>query len=103
MDLELIMTELVQPATFILVSVIGWGVRAIWGKVCDFDKKIDNLRAEMHAELQEYERKETCRAHREAIIHKIESIMSLASACPQKQGMLNQQLAVSEITDKCKK
>lgn len=87
MDDLLAMTELIQPLILALVTVIGWGVKAIWGKVCGFDKKIDDLRAEIHAELQEYERKETCRAHREAIMDKIDHIARVHGICLTKSGM----------------
>ncbi|MBQ7739400.1 MAG: hypothetical protein IJT59_07090 [Desulfovibrionaceae bacterium] len=86
-DAFYVMTEFIQPITFIFVTMIGWGVKAIWSKVCDFDKKIDDLRAEIHAELQEYERKETCRAHREAIMDRIDHIAKVHGICLTKSGM----------------
>lgn len=76
-DVFQLITEFIQPITLILVTVIGWGVKAVWNKVCSFDVKIDNLRSEIHDELQEYERKETCRAHREAINQRIDSVMAM--------------------------
>ncbi|MBQ9536601.1 MAG: hypothetical protein IJU79_02300 [Desulfovibrionaceae bacterium] len=87
MDDLLAMTELIQPLILALVTVIGWGVKAIWNKVRDSDKKIDDLRNEIRAELQEYERKETCRAHREALDNKIKHIATVYGVCMTKTGM----------------
>ena len=80
----LTIAEFIQPITLIVVTAIGWGVKAVWGKICKFDEKIDALRSEMHSELQEYERKETCRAHREAINDRIERIATLHDICLAK-------------------
>lgn len=86
-EIFLEMSEFIQPVTFIIVTMIGWGVRAIWSKVNGFDKKIDDLRIEMHKELQEYERKETCRAHREALLNRVDSLAALHGVCMTKSGL----------------
>lgn len=70
-----ILRELVQPAGFALLGMIGFGVRQIWRKVCESDRKIDDLRDEIHKELREYTRKETCCAHREDFQHQIDRII----------------------------
>ena len=81
-----------EPATAVAVAVVGWWVKGIKADsretkdmVRETDKKLDALRSEFHAEMQDYTHKETCRAHREGIqaqinILKEEQTISLAKA-----------------------
>ena len=71
------LTELIQPFTFILVSFVGWGVRSIWKKVSETEKKIEEMRLEIHEELKEYTRKETCSAHRLDIQRQIDHLRGM--------------------------
>ena len=80
-------SDLIQPVTFPLLTIVGWGVKAIWGKVCAFDNKIDAIRREMHEELKEYARKEECKAHREAIQHKIDAMSKIHGYCMTQNGL----------------
>lgn len=55
--------EIFQVLTPVILAVVGWGVRLVWGE-------IRSLRAEM----REYVRQETCRVHRENIQHQLNSL-----------------------------
>ena len=66
--------DLTQYALLILISVVGWGVRAVWSIVRRYDKKFDDFRAEIHVEMREYVQQATCRAHRDAIQRQFDDI-----------------------------
>ena len=74
MTLELSFWHVIQPITLIIVTIIGWGIKAVWRLVKEnnektekVDGKIDALRNEIHAELQHYVHVGTCQGHREGI------------------------------------
>ena len=46
--------DILQILTPIAVTVVGWGVKLIWSEIKSW-----------RAELREYVRQETCKAHRE--------------------------------------
>ena len=81
-----------EPATAVAVAVVGWWVKGLRADsretkdmVRETDRKLDVLRSEFHAEMQDYTHKETCRAHREGIqaqinLLKEEQKISLAKA-----------------------
>ena len=65
--------DIVQVCTIALLTVVGWGVRAILKRQDQAFKKIEDLGVELRTEMQQYIHKDTCLAHREGIIARIES------------------------------
>lgn len=55
--------DVLQILTPIAVGIVGWGVRLIWSEIKSW-----------RAELREYVRQETCKAHREHIQRQIEAL-----------------------------
>ena len=71
--------------TPVLLTAVGWGIRAVIARVNRLDekaervftellKKMDANRVEIREYLKEYVRRETCRAHREAIHKELDDI-----------------------------
>ena len=79
--------HLIQPVTLFLVSVVGWGVRALLSRQKELDRKIDALRKEFHAEMHEYVRNETCQARCEALHQQIKDGLSVHGFCMQQRGL----------------
>lgn len=78
---------LVQIAVFIILTVVGWGVRAIWNRLLSFEDKMDGLRKELHAEVQFYVHESTCKAHRDGINEKINALSAVHGVSMTKQGL----------------
>lgn len=55
--------DVLQILTPLAVTVVGWGVRLIWSEI-----------KSQRAELREYVRQETCKAHREHFQRQIEAL-----------------------------
>lgn len=55
--------DILQILTPVAVAIVGWGVRLIWGEI-----------KAQRAELREYVRQETCKAHRADIHRQIEAL-----------------------------
>ena len=83
------MSKILQPIILILLTVIGWGVKNIIGKINNFDRKLDNLRHEIHEELKEYTRKEICLSHRDYINKRIDSLMMEKCKCKYEKKESN--------------
>ena len=66
--------HLIQPVTLVLLTIVGWGVRAIWSQGKENDRKLDMLSQTLRSEMQNYTHKETCRAHREGIQAQIDAL-----------------------------
>ena len=71
-----------------VLTVVGWGIRAALQRINRMDAKVDATfseiitrmdanRAELHEFLKEYVRRETCRAHRDAIGRQIADLRSM--------------------------
>ena len=54
---------ILQTLTPIAIAVVGWGVKLIWSEI-----------KAQRAELREYVRQETCKAHRADIHRQIEAL-----------------------------
>lgn len=89
---------ILQIFAFILLTVVGWGVRMIWNKVSEFDGKMDTLRKELHAEnddsrrelhaeMKHYVHEATCKAHREGIEKQIDAIKAVHGVVMTSQGL----------------
>lgn len=57
--------DILQILTPIAVTVVGWGVKLIWSEIKSW-----------RAELREYVRQETCKAHRADMQRQIEALRS---------------------------
>lgn len=57
--------DILQILTPIAVAVVGWGVRLIWSEI-----------KAQRAELREYVRQETCKAHREHFQRQLDALRS---------------------------
>lgn len=57
--------DILQIVTPVAVAVVGWGVKLIWSEI-----------KAQRAELREYVRQETCKAHREHFQRQIEALRS---------------------------
>jgi len=55
--------DILQILTPIAIAIVGWGVRLIWSEI-----------KAQRAELREYVRQETCKAHRADIHRQIEAL-----------------------------
>lgn len=55
--------DILQVLTPIAVTIVGWGVKLIWSEI-----------KAQRAELREYVRQETCKAHREHFQRQIEAL-----------------------------
>ncbi|MBT9748605.1 hypothetical protein [Desulfovibrio desulfuricans] len=57
--------DILQVLTPIAVAIVGWGVRLIWSEIKSW-----------RAELREYVRQETCKAHREHFQRQLDALRS---------------------------
>jgi hypothetical protein len=57
--------DILQVLTPIAVTIVGWGVRLIWSEI-----------KAQRAELREYVRQETCKAHREHFQRQLDALRS---------------------------
>ncbi|MGD9576232.1 hypothetical protein [Desulfovibrio sp.] len=57
--------DILQVLTPIAVAIVGWGVRLIWSEI-----------KAQRAELREYVRQETCKAHREHFQRQLDALRS---------------------------
>ena len=77
--------DLIQPAILIILTVVGWGIKNINANIRHLDDKVDSLRVtlrdELRAELKEYQRRETCRIHREQITAQLEKMRCACENC----------------------
>ena len=82
---EINIWPLLAILTTILLTAVGWGIRAVLARVNRLDEKTEHIfaeviskmdanRNEIRAYLREYVRRETCRAHREAIHKELDDI-----------------------------
>ncbi len=55
--------DILQILTPIAVTVVGWGVKLIWSEIKSW-----------RAELREYVRQETCKAHREHFKRQLDAL-----------------------------
>lgn len=59
------MFDILQVLTPVAIAVVGWGVKLIWSEI-----------KAQRAELREYVRQETCKAHRADMQRQIEALRS---------------------------
>ena len=82
---EINIWPLLAILTTILLTAVGWGIRAVLARVNRLDEKTEHIfaevirkmdanRNEIRDYLREYVRRETCRAHREAIHKELDDI-----------------------------
>lgn len=55
--------DVLQIITPVALSAVGWGVRLIWSEI-----------RSQRAELREYVRRETCKAHREHVQRQLDAL-----------------------------
>lgn len=55
--------DILQIVTPVAVAIVGWGVRLIWSEIKSW-----------RAELREYVRQETCKAHREHFQRQLDAV-----------------------------
>ena len=56
--------DILQVVTPAAIAVVGWGVRLIWSEI-----------RSQRAELREYVRQETCKAHREHFRQQLDAVL----------------------------
>lgn len=66
--------HIIEPAILIILTITGWGVRAMLKRQAETDHKIETLATELRSEMQHYTHKDTCRAHREGIYARVDVI-----------------------------
>ena len=57
--------DILQILTPIAIAIVGWGVKLIWSEIKSW-----------RAELREYVRQETCKAHREHFQRQLDALRS---------------------------
>ena len=57
--------DILQVLTPVAIAVVGWGVKLIWSEI-----------KAQRAELREYVRQETCKAHREHFQRQLDALRS---------------------------
>lgn len=57
--------DILQIVTPVAVAIVGWGVKLIWSEIKSW-----------RAELREYVRQETCKAHREHFQRQLDALRS---------------------------
>lgn len=60
--------NVLQILTPIAIAIVGWGVKLIWSEI-----------KAQRAELREYVRQETCKAHREHFQRQLDALRSKAA------------------------
>lgn len=79
MTFELSWYHVIQPAILIIVSLVGWGVKALRADsaetkkmIRDLNQKIDGVRLELHGELQHYIPKTFCDERHHVLEEKVD-------------------------------
>ena len=69
--------HLIEPAILIILTVTGWGVRAMLKRQQETDHKIETMATELRSEMQRYIHHDTCEAHRAGIRARFDALENI--------------------------
>lgn len=66
--------DVIKAAGFVVLTLTGWGVRAVLKEQRDVKHEIKTLATELRSEMQQYTHRDTCKAHRDGINARLDVI-----------------------------